>query len=470
MKIRRLPEGAPIVTAEQMRAAEAQVFAGGVSQDALMERAGAAVAAQVVRLAAGQPVLVLAGPGNNGGDAYVVARLAKARGLAVTVAALGQPKDGAAARMAALWDGAVVPIDHAAPQPVLVDGLLGIGAVRPFADEIAVAIDRLHAGATMRIAIDLLSGRDADTGEGTGSADVTIALGALKPVHVLGEGGAACGHVLLADIGVAVPGEVTTIERPVLPAWRHDVNKFSRGMVAVVSGAMPGAGWLASRAALAAGAGYVLLAGLAPEGGAPHALVRRRLDTVDALRGVIDDERIGAVVVGPGLGRDDDARALLDIALASGRDLVIDGDALSLLGRSIGERIADAKGRVCLTPHEGEFARMFDYDGDKIGATRAAAQACGATIVHKGPDTVIGWPDGRVVVSAGTNPGLSTAGTGDLLAGTIGARMAAGTGGSDPVSAGVWLHARAADHIGAVFPADALAGRITQELARCPIQ
>lgn len=468
--IRRVPEGAPILTAAEMRAAEERVFATGTTQDTLMERAGVAIAEQVARLAAGRPVLVLAGPGKNGGDGYVAARVLQSRGVSVAVTAMGTPKDGAAARMATLWSGAISDLTAAPPRPILLDALLGIGTPRPFDPATRANIARLKAAAELCIAVDVPSGRDADTGEGESEADVTIALGALKPAHVIGAGAAACGHVLLADLGMSPVSEASTIARPTLPAWPHNVNKFSRGMVAIVSGAMPGAGWLAGRAALAAGAGYVQLVGLAPAEGAPHALVRHRIACAGDLSSVLNDPRIGAVAVGPGLGRDDTARALLDAALASPHDLVIDGDALTLLGRSIGERLATDLRRVCLTPHGGEFARMFDTDGDKLSSTRAAARATGATVVHKGSDTVIGYPDGRVVVSAGANPGLSTAGTGDLLAGTIAARMAAGPGGSDAVAAGVWLHARAADHMGAIFAADALPERLTQEVNRCPIR
>ncbi|MBM3929097.1 MAG: NAD(P)H-hydrate dehydratase [Sphingomonadales bacterium] len=451
-----------------MRAAEAAMCAAGVTQDVLMERAGAAVADQVQRLAAGRPVLVLAGPGNNGGDGYVAARLLQERGLSVVVAYLGDTKDGAAARMAERWGGAVRALAQAEPRPVLVDALLGIGTPRPFEPPVADALGRLIAAADLTIAIDLPSGRHADTGGGSGRADVTVALGALKPAHVLYPAAAACGHVVLADIGVPVRSDVTTIAQPTLPAWQHDVNKFTRGMVAVVGGAMPGAGWLAARAALAAGAGYVQIVGTAPAEGPPHAIVRRVAADAAALRDVLDDPRIGAVVVGPGLGRDEAARGVLDVALTSRHDLVIDGDALTLLGRDVAARIGADRRRVCLTPHGGEFARMFDGEGDKLHVTRAAARASGAMIVHKGADTVIASPEGRVVVAADTNPGLSTAGTGDLLAGTIAACMAADPVGTGYAAAGVWLHSRAADHMGPVFPADALASRITQEVNACP--
>lgn len=467
--IRHLPAGAPIVSAAAIRAAEGALFAAGTSQDVLMERAGAAVAEQVVRLGAGKPVIVLAGPGNNGGDAYVVARLLRERGVDVQVAALGHARDGAAARMAARWKESVQDLADASPRPILVDGLFGIGSVRPLGADVAGAVARLCSAADLKIAIDLPSGRDADTGAGTGSADVTIAIGALKPAHVLAEGAATCGHVLLADIGLQPAAMGRTITQPRRAAWRHDANKFTRGTVLVVSGAMPGAAWLAARAAVSGGAGYVTLAGLSPSRGEPHAIVRRPLAHVDDLAGLLDDDRIGSVVVGPGLGRDDTARRLLDLVLASRHDLVIDGDALTLLGRDLVRRVDGGSRRICLTPHAGEFVRVFDTAGDKITATVAAAQACGATVVHKGPDTVISSPDGSVTVCADASAGLSTAGTGDVLAGTIAARMADPHAVGDPIAAAVWLHAHAADGLTGAFTADSIAGRISGAWARCPI-
>jgi len=464
--IRRIPDGAPILTADEMRAAEAAAFASGVSQDTLMERAAAAVAVQVIRLAAGRTILVFAGPGNNGGDAYGVARHLREGGCDAVVAHLGEPKAGAAARMAALWDGPTSSLADAQARPVIVDGLFGIGTVRPFAPDVAATLATLFAQASLSIAIDLPSGRNADTGAGCGRADVTVALGALKPAHVLGPGGAACGHVLLADIGLAVRGTATTIARPDLPRWSHDVNKYSRGTVLVVAGEMPGAAWLAGSAALAAGAGYVTIAGLDPPGGAPHALVRRRLGGIDELAQVLDDPRIGAVVIGPGLGRGDDARELLATALSSSRDLVIDGDALSLLGRDVADRLPRGR-RLCLTPHGGEFARMFDGEGTKIDATVAAARRTGAAVVHKGATTVIGLPGGRATVSASASAALSTAGSGDVLAGTIAARMAADGELESAVCAGVWLHTHAADDLDGIFAADRLIDALPAAVARC---
>jgi hydroxyethylthiazole kinase-like uncharacterized protein yjeF len=221
-------------------------------------------------------------------------------------------------------------------------------------------------------------------------------------------------------------------------------------MVAVVAGAMPGAGALAASAAARAGAGYVLLLGSATDR-LPHAIVRRRF-TAEAL----EDQRIGAVVIGPGLGRDERAEERLVASLASGRPLVIDGDALRLMDD---RRCA---GAAILTPHAGEFEAMFGRgSGSKIDRTVAAAERTGAVVVHKGPDTVIAAPDGRVIVHSGSSSWLSTAGTGDVLAGVIGARLAAGLEPMEAAVQGVWLHAEAARRAGAAFIADDLVGHLT---------
>lgn len=464
---RRLPPGAPILTTVQMRAAEEAVFERGISQDALMETAATAVAREVARLAAGRAILIMAGPGNNGGDAYAAARLLHAAEHDVTVATLGAPKAGAAARMAARWQGLSVPLGEAAARPVLVDGLLGIGAPRPFDPTVQARIDALRDAADLRIAIDVPSGIDSDTGMGGLSADVTIALGALKPAHVLGDGVARCGHVLLRDIGIDARSGWTTLGRSSIAAPLAEAHKFSRGMVLVVGGSMSGAGWLAASAALHGGAGYAVLAGFAPADGPPHALVRRTIASAEELGAALDDDRIAAVVIGPGLGRDDRAAALLDVALRSARDLVIDGDALTLLGSDVAGRIEAHRRTVCLTPHAGEFDRMFDRKGNKIERTVTAAQDSGAIVVHKGADTVIGFPDGEAVVSADASAWLSIAGTGDVLAGLIAARLAGGGPVRDAVTSAVWLHARAADLAGAAFAADTLICHIPGAIAQC---
>ncbi|MHA6723097.1 NAD(P)H-hydrate dehydratase [Sphingomonas sp. RS2018] len=449
---RRVPAGAPIVTAATMRAAEERVFASGIAADVLMQTAATAVATEVARLAAGRPVLVLAGPGRNGGDAVIAASVLNARGHDVALATI----DG---RCPPGWGGAVTTLDAATPRPVLIDGLFGIGLSRPLDDTLARQFARLRADA-FTIAIDVPSGFGVDdsTDLGGAGADVTIALAALKPVHVIGAGAGASGHVLLADIGVPVDTAWRTLDTPRIPSPGRDAHKFTRGMVAVVGGAMPGAARLAARAAMAAGAGYVVLAAdWTP--GLPDALVQRPLGAA-----LLADERVGALLIGPGLGRDDAARWKLDAALASGRRLVVDGDALSLLGRDGVGRLAGVD--AILTPHGGEFDRLFGGGGgDKITRTLAAAVACGCTIVHKGADTVIAHPDGRVTISSAASPWLATAGSGDVLAGLIAARMAAGD--LMPAETAAWLHARAAGLAGPALAADRLVEHVPQALDVC---
>ncbi|WP_200909530.1 MULTISPECIES: NAD(P)H-hydrate epimerase [unclassified Sphingomonas] len=457
------PADAPILRAAEMRAAEKAAFATGVSQDTLMERAGTAVAQQVRRITFGRPILVLAGPGNNGGDAFVVARLLQQWGYDVTVAALPAKPSGAAARMAAAWTGPIRSIEDAEPRPILVDGLFGTGVTRPLDPQLADRLATLSDHAFV-VAIDLPSGVDSDAEHafaGAGRADLTVALGALKPAHGTGPDAGRVGHVVLADLGIPIPATVRTIRRPKIDPPARATHKYSRGLIAVLGGAMPGAARLAARAALSAGAGYVVLTGDAAGQGGPDALVRR--DDPPAL---LTDERLAAVLVGPGLGRDDRARALLDAALATHAPLVIDGDAISLLGAAGVARIAARTAPTWLTPHEGEFARMFPAKGgNKIDRTRHAALQARATIVHKGPDTVIACPQGTAILATHAPSWLSTAGTGDVLAGTLAARLR--PGGTTAAEQAVWLHGRAARLADPAFVADALIDHLGQAIAEC---
>lgn len=460
---RRIPPGAPVLTAAAMREAERVVFDQGISRDELMERAGLAVARVALRLAGPRPILVLAGPGNNGGDAFVAARYLLDWGRDVVVARLGTSRDGAAARMAARWVGPAVTFERAPARPFLIDGLFGTGVTRPLDASVMASFQRLCAQA-FTLAIDLPSGIPADIGASDPSliADVTIALGALKPAHLIGP---ATGDVILTDIGVPVTGRWRTIAQPVLHAPDHDAHKFSRGMVAIVGGAMSGAAALASAAALHGGAGYVLLLEREPTAGPPHAIVRRTIASPAELTSALADPRIGAVLIGPGLGRDADARDRLDAALASPHPLILDGDALSLLGPEIARVLAARAAPAWLTPHAGEFDRIAAPGGIKIDRTLAAARATGATIVHKGAETVIADPAGRVTIAATGTPWLSTAGTGDVLAGLLAARVAARD--PNPASTAVWLHGRAARHAGAAFAAEDLVPHIPFAIAEC---
>lgn len=442
--------GLTVLTVAEMRAAEERAIAAGTDVDTLMERAGAGIARWTARLAAGAPVLVLCGPGNNGGDGYVAARLLKEQGIDVRVAALAEPSADAARRAAERWGGPVTTLDDAEPAPVTVDALFGTGMSRPFD---VPAATRLIAAARQAIAVDLPSGLETDSGRPLGNVarcDVTLALGALKPAHLLQPGPELCGSVRVVDIGITVASDLKVLDRPALSNPGPASHKYSRGMVAVVGGGMPGAALLASEAVLHAGAGYVMLAGGKTAGG-PHALVRRRLDDE-----VLNDDRIGCVVVGPGLGRDDEGGRRLKVALASGRPLVIDGDALHLIDPDMIP--ADS----ILTPHTGEFSALFGTgEGSKLDRTRAAARSSGAVVVHKGADTVIAAPDGRAVIAPSTTAWLSAAGTGDVLAGAIAAQHAAGLDAFAAAQAGVWLHARAAERLGRAFVADDLVSALS---------
>lgn len=461
-----IPAGAPIVTAEQMRAAEADVFRH-VAQEDVMERAGAAVAREAARFAVGHSILILAGPGNNGGDAYVAARLLKAQGHDVTLAAHSIPTTGAAAAMAAAWDGPITSLYEARPQPMLVDGLFGTGLTRPLDRGTAAVLAELVGASEFSLAIDLPSGIETDTGDDLGAPrgiNATLALATLKPGHVLGSGVEKCGHVLLADIGVPVETRWRSLSRPSLSLPSSRSHKYSRGMVVVVEGEMPGAARLAAHAAMAGGAGYVTLAGTHHVGGL-DALVHRTINSGDDLADLLTDERIGAVVIGPGLGRDRRAEGLLKAALNSERALVLDGDALTLLGKSASAWLQRRNAPAWLTPHSGEFERMFALDASKIDQTIALASESRATVIHKGADTVIASPRGDVRVLAGATPWLSTAGTGDVLAGLVAAQVASGNKFAG--EAAVWLHARAAWLAGPAFSADALIGHISEAMSEC---
>ncbi len=482
-------EGQPILTAAEMRAAADAVIATGVSVDTLMERAGTAIAEVVRRLAGTNDVLILCGPGNNGGDGYVAARVLVEMGVAVRVATLSEPKTDAAKSARAGWLGTVETLAEAKPAAILVDALFGTGLTRPLdvhtgptpnttpaeagahlgnaidkltgspnwtpasAGEVSLA-GRLHSlvdAAQLSIAVDLPSGLATDSGEALSTPpvfDLTLALGAVKPAHLLQPAARYCGQIRLLDIGVATVSQAEVLNIPILPSPGPDSHKYTRGMVAIIGGSMSGASDLAALAAMRAGAGYVTLLG--DSQGPPHALVRTPFSDH-----ALANDRIGALVIGPGLGRDDTAKARLEAALTSGHPLIIDGDALRLLDPG---RIKALKVPVILTPHAGEFDALFGKStADKITRARDAATRTNAVVVFKGADTVIAAPDGRVRIAPGASDWLSTAGTGDVLAGAIGAMLAARLDPIDAACAGVWLHGDAARRLGAAFIADDLA-------------
>ncbi|MBI0474912.1 NAD(P)H-hydrate dehydratase [Sphingomonas sp. MA1305] len=453
-------EGWPILATDEMRAVEVRLFAGGVTADALMARAGQGVALAVHRFATAAEVLVLCGTGNNGGDGYVAAAALRRLGHAVRVAASGEARTDVATRARAQWQGPVEPLADAAPAPIVVDAILGIGATRPLVDAIDAPLARLRAAARMMIAVDLPSGMTTDTGElppwlGDAAVDLTLALGVVKPAHVLQPGARGCGTVRLIDIGLAIAEPAVSVAaRPHFPDPGPASHKYSRGMAAIVTGGMAGAARLAGEAALRAGAGYVALYGDEGQGG-PAAIVHRPFDPA-----ALHDRRIGAIVIGPGLGRDDAARARVAAVLSDhDHPLLVDGDALHLVTPAA---LRARGGRIVLTPHAGEFEALFgDGDGTAIDRARDAARRSGAIVVLKGPTTIVASPD-RAELLPGGNPWLSTAGTGDVLAGAIAAQLASPH--ADPFAAavaGVWLHARAARLCGKSFIADDLASALT---------
>jgi hydroxyethylthiazole kinase-like uncharacterized protein yjeF len=437
--------GRIILTAAEMRAAEEAAVAAGTPVAELMERAGKAAAEAIWRFAGPLPTLVLAGPGNNGGDGYVVARELRARGVAIRVAALADPKSDAARAARKAWDGPIEALGEARPAPLLIDSLFGTGLARPLDPAVAARLLNLAASAQARIAIDLPSGVATDDGailSPVRDYDLTITFQTLKPAHLLQPAARHMGRIVVADIGIAAASNLSEIGRPVMREPGPDDHKYKRGYVALLAGEMPGASALAAAAASRAQAGYVRLIG--PHvAGLSHAIVQGPGDPATLLA----DPRIGAVAIGPGLGKGAEAERLLDLALACGRPLVLDADAL-ILGRIPAGAI--------LTPHKGEFARLFPaLTGSKVERARAAAAQSGAIIVYKGADTLVAAPDGRAAIAA-PPPWLASAGTGDVLTGIIAARRAAGEAPFEAACAGVWLHARAAERAGPGLIADDL--------------
>ncbi|ATE65594.1 bifunctional ADP-dependent NAD(P)H-hydrate dehydratase/NAD(P)H-hydrate epimerase [Rhizorhabdus dicambivorans] len=453
-------EGRPILTAAETRAAEEAVFATGLTVDAAMQRAGAAVAEAAWRYAGRAPTLVLCGPGNNGGDGYVIARLLHARGVPVRIAASGEPRTDVARVMRGLWGGPVEPLAEAKPAAVIIDALFGTGLARPLDPAIAAPLERLAAAARLRIAVDLPSGIGTDDGALLGPAiryDMTVALAVLKPAHLLQPAAALMGRLVLGDIGIPGTSSLSEIARPHLPAPGPADHKYTRGHVVVAEGAMPGAALLSAMAAQRGGAGYVTLAGKGQ--GGPAAIVRRDAPLADLLA----DRRVGCALVGPGLGRDAAGRALLDAALASDKPLVLDADALMLL-----EGTGALPGLPVLTPHEGEFATLFGtLEGSRIERARAAAAQAQAVVVLKGPDTVVAAPDGRAAIGWPAPGWLASAGTGDVLAGLIAANRARGLAAFEAACAGVWLHRRAAELAGPGLIADDLIAHLPKALSEC---
>ncbi len=461
-----------ILTVAQMVAAEGALIEAGSSVDDLMQIAGRGAAQWVWRMSGGHKVTVLCGPGNNGGDGYVIAEAIRAQGGEVVVVAAVEAGTDAARNARAAFGGTVCDMSAGAGLhgEVLVDCLFGSGLARPLEADHHALLMRLAGQHRHRIAIDVPSGVQSDSGMLLNSElpryDLTVCLGAWKFAHVLMPASAIIGEMRLVDIGVApVGGAARMIARPNIAAPAAAAHKYTRGLLAVVGGAMPGASLLACEAAQRAGAGYIRLFSDERPANAPFDLV---VDT-GHLSDVLTDDRNTAILVGPGLGRNAAARERLAIALADPVPAVLDADALVLLGA---RQLAEREAPVIATPHEGELhalERAFDCDGagTKVDRTVQLARVSRMVIVAKGPDTVIAAPDGRIACSARASSWLSTAGTGDVLAGTIASRVATGVPAFEAACEGVWLHGEAARMCSAAFSAAALAKAIPQALATC---
>jgi hydroxyethylthiazole kinase-like uncharacterized protein yjeF len=446
----------PILTAEAMRTAEQAAIDGGTSVEQLMERAGAALAEAAYRFAGPLPALILCGPGNNGGDGYVAARHLGSRGVEVRVAAISEPKSEAAKWALSEWNGPVEQLSEStASAPLLIDALFGTGLKRGLDETAARQLRRLAEDAVASVACDVPSGVQSDDGAELSDVppfDLTVTFGALKPAHLLAPAMHKCGRVVLADIGIEARDGWREIGRPDLPPLDPDGHKYSRGLVHALAGKMPGAIALAAKAAAFAGAGYVRVSTSRSIDGLPSAIVQ-----TDSA--VINDERIGCLLVGPGMG---DIPQLLTLALTTHASKVIDADAIGHIGEP--ERL---KGQnAILTPHEGEFRQLFgEIAGSKAERALDAAHRSGAVVVYKGPDTLVAAPDGRLGFAPPAPAWLASAGTGDVLAGMIAALRARGMGAFEAACAGVWLHGRAAEIAGPQMIADELAASIPKALA-----
>src|SRR5271165_4606571 len=476
-----------LLTPAEMSKADRFAIGVGTPGIALMERAGLAVAEEAARLAKSRGrIVILCGPGGNGGDGFVAARLLERRGYAVELGLMGRRDalSGDPALAAARYEGAA--LSAAAVDPggadCVIDALFGAGLARDIEGEAKAIIERINAfarGGGRVLAVDIPSGVDGASGKMRGvavEASASVTFFRLKPAHLLLPGRTLCGKIRLADIGIpaSVLGTIAPkafINSPAL--WRRALPrldaysyKYARGAALVLSGPAhaTGAARLAARAALRAGAGIVAIAS-PPDSVAVNAAQLTAVMVVpfagaQEFEALLIDERRRAIALGPGAGVGRELRRLVAAALtrpAQGRTIVLDADALTSFAGEAGKLaalIARGGHAAIMTPHEGEFAKLFagaggvDLDDDKLARARAAARLAGAVVVLKGSDTVVAAPDGRASIGFDLPPWLATAGSGDVLTGFVAGLAAQGMAAFEAASAAVWLHGAAARTFG----------------------
>ncbi len=469
-----------LLTIDEMYEADRRAIAGGIAGAELMENAGQAIANQIVKHFAMGKVSVLCGPGNNGGDGFVVARLLKQQGWPVSLSLLGDVSNlkGDAALMAQRWQGTIEPLGRSSgiDADLIVDAIFGAGLTRDIDGELAQLILAVNKAQAPVIAVDVPSGVDGLSGAVRGvafKAQRTITFCRKKTGHLLMPGRGLCGKVSVADIGISdaiIEGlNISQFENTpevwcsYFPQPSIDSHKYSRGATVVVSGParQTGAARLAARGALRAGSGVVTV--LSPPAAVMvnacqlTAIMVKGFKHAQALNAVLrDDRRTRAVVIGPGAGAGNTTRNNVRAVLDAGVSAVLDADALTSFEQqpdSLFAAIAEQGDEsVVMTPHEGEFRRLFgDIEGrelSKLARARQAAKSSGAIIVYKGIDTIIAAPDGRAAINANAPPSLATAGSGDVLSGIIAGLMAQGCPAFYAACTGVWLHGQAATLFG----------------------
>jgi hydroxyethylthiazole kinase-like uncharacterized protein yjeF len=468
-----------ILSVSEMGEADRLAVQAGVASLDLMENAAAAVAAAVEKHHPHAVVLVLCGPGNNGGDGLGAAALLRKSGLDVRVACLVQPSalKGDAAEMAKRWNGPIAALDDASISgaTLIIDALFGAGLACPLDGAAANAVRRANASGLPIVSVDVPSGIHGDMGravEGEGGlaiqATQTVTFFRKKPAHLLFPGRALCGEIILADIGIPA-GVLQTIatktfeNQPGLwlsrfPRLSRDGHKYDRGHAVVVSGPIhaTGAARLAARGAARVGAGLVSvvspLDAVAVNAAQLTAIMVKPFDGAKGLSALLADKRLNALAIGPGSGVGPRTQDLVAAVLASGAAAVIDADGLISFADDPNALFRQLHPRAVLTPHEGEFARIFPdvrkNAASKLDAARQAARLAGCVVLLKGPDTVIATPDGIAAINANAPPWLATAGAGDVLTGMIVGLMAQGMDAFHAACAAVWMHGEAANCFG----------------------